>query len=531
MDYLSIALSLTAVLVALYYYSTRKLSFFKDHEIPHLPPTPLFGNLGSMFAMRSTLYDLLKKMYFMNTEAKYIGVYEFQTPVIMIRDLDLIKSITMKNFEHFADHRVLVQKELDPMFSKMLFSMTGEEWKEHRNMLSPAFTSSKIKNMFQLMSRCAVRFSNYISKLPESERETDMKALLSKYTNDVIASCVYGISVDSIKEPKNVFYVYGRIGTMFTTFKKSMFLIINRNLPWIAKLFRLKMLEGYVEKFFAEIALNEIETRQRNGIHRSDMLQMFIDTNNKKESGKGMSAESMAYHAFSFFFGGFDTVVSQTCFVAHLLAENPDCQVRLQQEIDEALEQNDGQLSYDIIQNMKYLDAVINETMRMYPIAVFVDRLCLKDFDLPPTLPGSKPFTIKQGMNIWVPIIPIQIDPKYYENPETFDPDRFLEDGKKIINSGAFMPFGIGPRMCIGNRFALIEMKVLLCHILATCSFKVGSQTTTPLQLQKGSYNLTMQNGFFLKIEPRKNPYYSTEVSEVNGIANGGVNGVAKSVN
>ncbi|OAD56185.1 Cytochrome P450 9e2 [Eufriesea mexicana] len=520
MDYLSIALSLTAVLIALYYYSTRKLSFFKDHGILHIPPAPLFGNMGSMFLKRSSLYDLLQDVYFINTEAKYVGIYEFQTPIIMIRDLDLIKSITTKNFDHFSDHRTFMYKDLDPMLANMLFSMTGEEWKEHRNMLSPAFTSSKIKNMFQLMSHCAVRFSNYVSKLPESERETDMKALLCKYTNDVIAKCVYGVTVDSIKEPKNVFYVYGRIGTMFTSYKKTVIMLINRNMPWLARLFRLKMLEGYVEKFFAELALDEIEARRKYKPHRSDVLQMFIDINDEKESGKGMSAESMAYHSFSFFFGGFDSVVSQLCFVTHLLAVHPDCQAKLQQGIDDALMENNGQLPYDVLRNMKYLDAVINEVMRIYPIAAMLDRLCVKSFELPPALPGGKPFTINPGMNVWVPIVPIQMDPKYYEKPEKFDPERFIEDEKKIVNSGAFMPFGVGPRMCIGNRFALLEMKVLLCHILATCNLKVGSKTTIPTELHKGSFNLTMKNGFFLKIEPRENPYYPTEIKRVaNGDA------------
>ena len=208
----------------------------------------------------------------------------------------------------------------------------------------------------------------------------------------------------------------------------------------------------------------------------------------------------MANHAFSFFFGGFDTIASQTSIIAHLLAENPDVQERLQQEIDETLKNNNGELTYDAMHEMKYLDAVMNETLRLYPIGSFIDRMYVKDFELPPARPGDKPFIVKAGMNVWIPVSAIHQDPKYYENPLKFDP-RFYEN-KTITNSGAFMPFGLGPRMC--NRFTLTKMKVLLCHVLAKCSIKLAPRTITPLQFKKSVFNATGRNGFWLAIEPRK---------------------------
>ena len=199
--------------------------------------------------------------------------------------------------------------------------------------------------------------------------------------------------------------------------------------------------------------------------------------------------------------------------MAHLLAENPDVQERVQQEIDETLETNNGELTYEAMHEIKYLDAVINEILRLYPIALFIDRLCVKDFELPPARPGDKPFTIKAGMNVWVPVIAIHQDSKYYENPLKFDPGRFYENNKTITNSSAYMPFGLGPRMCIGNRFALTEIKVLLCHVLAKCSIKLAPKTITPLQFEKGVFNVTGKNGFWLAIEPRKSSYCFSTVS------------------
>ena len=504
MDYLSVGLSLVAVFVALCYLITSSHDLFKKHGIVHVPPTPLLGNMGSFVKRQITMADLMINAYQLDPKAKYVGFYEFLTPIIVLRDLDLIKVIAMKHVEQFPDHRPMVNRKVDSMLGGSLFMMNSDEWRYHRNILSPTFTSSKIKTMFKLMSECAIRFAEHLSNLPEDKREMEMKGVLTRYTNDVIASCVYNASVDSIKEPNNMFYVYGKIGTSMATFKKSAMVLLHRNVSWLAELLRLNILDSHVAKFFHDQVADQVETRQRTGARRSDFLQLLIDSNKKREAGKELTVKQMANHAFGFFFGGFDSVSAQTCIAAHLLAENPDVQERLQREIDETLESNNGELTYDVLHEMKYLDAVMSEVLRLFPIATFTDRMCVKDFQLPPARPGDKPFTVKAGMNVWIPVIGIHRDPQYYENPLKFDPDRFYENHKTVVSSGAYMPFGLGPRMCIGNRFALTEMKVLLCHVLAKCSVRITPRTIIPFQLEKGVMNTTGKNGFWLAIEPRK---------------------------
>ncbi|KAK9296526.1 hypothetical protein QLX08_009476 [Tetragonisca angustula] len=159
-----------------------------------------------------------------------------------------------------------------------------------------------------------------------------MKSLLTKYTNDVIASCVYNVSIDSVKEPNNVFYVYGRISTSLAMFKRSLTILVHRNAPWLAELLQLKIVDSHIAKFFYDQVAETVEIRQRTGDRRSDIFQLFMDNNKKRKPGKEMTVQDMANHAFRFFF---DIVLTQTCIVAHLLAKNPDVHKRLQQEIDE----------------------------------------------------------------------------------------------------------------------------------------------------------------------------------------------------
>jgi len=255
----------------------------------------------------------------------------------------------------------------------------------------------------------------------------------------------------------------------------------------------------------------------KNDIVRPDMLQLMME-NRGKEGKAELIIDDMVAQAFVFFFGGFDNTSLLMCFAAHEIAVNQDIHEQLQKEIDQVLEETNGQVSYEAINGMEYLDAVIQEALRMYPIAIAMDRLCVKDFELPPALPGLKPFLVKQGEYIWIPVYGLQNDPNYFKNPEKFDPDRFRgEQKKESLNSGAYFPFGLGPRMCIGNRFALLETKVLLFHLLARCDLKTCEKTPIPLKIAKDSFAMKPEGGFWLSIIPRKNTPHTFAANPING--------------
>ncbi|EGI61798.1 Cytochrome P450 9e2, partial [Acromyrmex echinatior] len=193
------------------------------------------------------------------------------------------------------------------------------------------------------------------------------------------------------------------------------------------------------------------------------MLQLMMDIRGK-EGHRELDIDDMTAQAFIFFLGGFETSSTAMCYAAHEIAANPEIQTKLQQEIDNVLEKSNGEVSYEVINRLEYLDAVINEALRLYPPMILLERLCEKTFELPPALPDEKPFIMKKGMLVWIPVLAIHHDEKYYDNPKKFDPERFLNN--KMNNSLNYMPFGLGPRMCIANRFAMLEIKVLFFHLL-----------------------------------------------------------------
>ncbi|EFN61085.1 Cytochrome P450 9e2, partial [Camponotus floridanus] len=496
-----ILLSILASTIAIYYYFFKDLNFFKKHGILYIPPWPIVGNMGPIFLRQLSLPDNIQRVYNLNPDAKYVGFFDSMNPVVMIRDLDLIKSIAVKNFDSFVDHRGFVDEINDPLFGKNLFSLRGEKWGDVRNLLSPAFTSSKMKAMFKLMADCAVNFTEFLSKLPSDKSVMEMKDCFTRYTNDVIATCAFGIGVDSMRNPTNEFYVYGKNATNFTSSRMIKIYLI-RSMPTITKMLGITFIDNHIKYFFENLVRNTIDTRDRQNIVRPDMLQLMMESRGKRGPGKELTIEDMTAQAFLFFLGGFDAVATMMSFALHEIAVHPSVQTKLRDEIDEVLKKTNGELTYEALNGMQYLDAVINETLRMWPVP-FQDRLCVQDFELPPALPGDKPFVVKKGFNVWFPVYNIHRDSNYFENPDEFYPERFLNENKKKLNVNAFLPFGIGPRMCIGNRFALLEIKVMIFYLLARCELKPCEKTSHPLRLKKGSFAMLADGGFWLKIQAR----------------------------
>lgn len=486
-----------------YYYYKKKLNYFEELGIPYVPGWILFGNMhGNSNGIRHVT-AILRDIYNYHPKAKYFGAFDFgPRPVVVLRDIELIKSVAIKNSDKFPDHLPLIDQDMDPLFGANLINMTGDRWREVRNILTPTFTSSKLKAMFHLMVECAVNFVNYIESLPDEERKSvATKELFTKTTNDVIATCAFGISVDSYKHPNNDFYVLGKKATNLEGIQGLKFFVF-RSFPWLVKIFRLRLVTPDVASFFTNIVSTTIQTRDEKGISRPDMIQQMMDARDKETRHCKFDLTMMTAQAFSFFFGGFDTTSTHMCVMAHELAINPDVQKRLQNEIDEVMKATDDHPTYETINGMQYLDAVFNETLRRHSQAPFLDRLCIADFELPPALPGFKPFTLKPGMNIWIPASAIHMDPIYFDEPKRFNPDRYYQK-KVTVNDAYNLGFGIGSRSCIGNRFATMEVKILFVFLLSKFNLMPNEKTCSPLEYSKKSFALTPEGGFSLAIEPR----------------------------
>lgn len=265
------------------------------------------------------------------------------------------------------------------------------------------------------------------------------------------------------------------------------------------KWLKIQFINEKIGSYFKNIVRETVNMRIERNIVRPDLMQIMMEAQDKNHN---FDIVKITSQAFIFFFGGLESTSAQMCVMAHELTINYDVQSRLQKEIDDVIEKTRDKLTYEAINEMQYMDAVFNESLRQHPQAGFLDRLCTKTFELPPALPGAKPFAVQPGMNVWIPAAAIYKDPEYYENPDKFDPDRYYQK-KVTINDATNLGFGIGPRSCIGNRFAIMQTKILFFFLLSRFNLRPNEKIVIPFEYSKKVFTIKPEGGFWLSLEPR----------------------------
>ncbi|KAK9710728.1 Cytochrome P450 [Popillia japonica] len=154
---------------------------------------------------------------------------------------------------------------------------------------------------------------------------------------------------------------------------------------------------------------------------------------------------------------------------------------------------------------MKYMDMIVSETLRKWPAAITTDRMCSKSYTIEAVNPGEHAIHLKPGDVVVVPINGIHRDSKYFPNTDTFDPERFGDENKGNIKPYTYMPFGLGPRNCIGSRFAILETKTIFFYMLSKFNFVAIDKTQIPIKLCRKNLNPVGENGMWIGIEPRTN--------------------------
>ncbi|XP_025830871.1 cytochrome P450 9e2 isoform X2 [Agrilus planipennis] len=438
----------------------------------------------------------------------------------------------VKDFDVFSRHLAMADEKIDPLWSKNLFSIQDvHKWRHLRATLSPTFTANKLRMMFDLMQECAKNFTKHYLEQEDEVFEVDIKDAFRRYATDVIATTAFGITCNSLKDRNNEFYIMGLDASNFDGIRFLKFLLYSIS-PLLTKILRLGIFSKTVSNFFRKIVSDNIRMRKEQNIIRPDMIHLLMEARKgklKKEKSEPVDLEADSFaavdeseiikketdwqmeitdeditaQAMVFFLGGFDTTSSMMSFAIAELAVNPEIQQKLDKEISDVFENTGGKIKYEDINRMKYLDMIISETLRKWTLAILLDRQAVKPYTIYHDN-GKQPLKLNEGDVVWIPTYCIHRDPAYFPDPEKFDPERFSDERKHEIKPFTYLPFGAGPRNCIGSRFALLEAKIALFSILIHFEVVPTKKTILPLKLNEKAVTLQLEGGFIFGLKKKK---------------------------
>ncbi|RZC40554.1 cytochrome P450 monooxygenase, partial [Asbolus verrucosus] len=497
---------LTALITVFFAWTKWCHGYWQRRGLFTPPPTFPFGNSQNLFTQQESTGDFFLRMYdyFRAHNKPHGGLYLMFMSAYMPVDPEIIKNILQNDFNHFVDRGVYFNEESDPL-SAHLFSLEGAKWRSLRIKMTPTFTSGKMKMMFETLVKCSDQLTIEMDKSVNRD-SIDIKDILVRFTTDIIGNCAFGINCNSLKNPDNEFTKYLKL-FFLDNFWENFINFLTFIAPNVMKKFGVKAVKPVLSKFFMRVVKETVDYREKNNIYRKDFMHLLLQLKNRgtladdgaifKEDDKkkevSLTMNELAAQAFVFFLAGFETSSTTMTFCLFELASNEEIQEKLREEINVVLKKHDDKLTYDAIMEMHYMEKVINETLRKYPPLPILNRICTKDYRVPGT-----DFVIEKGTKVIIPNLGLQRDSEYYPDPEKFDPERFSEENRRTRHPFTFIPFGEGPRICIGLRFGMMQTKVGLSVLLKNYKFSISQKTTLPLQLDPTSFIMTTKGGVWL---------------------------------
>jgi len=342
------------------------------------------------------LYNALKKK---KTGLKFGGTTLFRHPMLYVLDLDLVKNILVKDFDHFTNRRGIDFG--DPEFDKMLFNMVNQEWKDLRATMSPTFTTSKIKRMFGVFNESGEKMVNFLNQeIRKNGPEIDLRSVCGKYTMDVIASAAFGVDSQNFENENSPFASNAR--KFQDTFGKTLMLkfMLLLLFPGLAKKFQMSIFNKEALGFLGGVIRESIRRRKENGERRNDFLQLMIEaqgeTNSeiehsedaqdqydkdaqldlKKVNKTKLTDELVIAQCNLFFVAGFDTTESLLMWASYELALHPQIQQKLYDDLRSATSNgNKKELTYEGLNQIEYLDMVVSGEIRTLFVPIQLEKI------------------------------------------------------------------------------------------------------------------------------------------------------------
>ena len=398
--------------------------------------------------------------------------YNFR--VYFVSHPDYIEQVLVTDNRKFIKGRILRKNK--QLFGNGLLTSEGDFWLRQRRLAQPAFHRVRIATYAETMARFASRMANEW----RGGEERDIHAEMMRLTLSIVAKTLFDADVD--REAKRVGHALEAIMNLNSDFRK---LILTPTwLPTPRKI-RATIATAKLNR----IIYRFIDERRTSGVDNGDLLSMLLAA--RDDDGSRMTNRQLRDEAITIFLAGHETTANALSWTWMLLAQNPNVEAKLHEELDRVL--GGRAPTVEDLANLRYTGQVVTESMRLYPPAWGMARVAIDDTEI-----AGYPIAKGCGVSLaqWV----VHRDPRWFDAPTEFRPERWEGDLLKRIPRFAYFPFGGGPRQCIGNNFAVMEASLLLATLAQR--FRI-SLTPGREIIPSASITLRPKTGIWGKIEKR----------------------------
>ncbi|CAL1529344.1 unnamed protein product [Lymnaea stagnalis] len=428
-----------------------------------------------------------------NEEGDTVGL-NMGDMLLLTRDLDILRNVMVKDFNNFVDRSLLIASN-SPL-EKGLFFLNGQDWRRIRHVTTPSFSTGKLKQVSGHLNESAARLARVLEEYAQRDDLVPIKHLMGQFTSEVIARTAFSLNTDCVGKGDDEFTRYAKkIFKIHGVLMNLLMLIMFQNKRlhrFLVKTMKLQLVDSVSEdadQYFVSILESALKERHELASQgkkpHPDLFQNLIvaqEAGSKAEENstdnsagtsgekipRTMTHEELLGQSMLIIFAGFDTTAStlQMCF--YYLAKHPEIQEKVYQEITRTVTSESP--TYEDVAQLRYTEQVLNETLRLCPPAPIMTRRAAEARTY-----GS--VTIPKDAAVIILLDMIMRDPKHYPDPDKFDPERFSEENCAKRDPMAFVPFGYGPRQCIGMRLAYMELKFCLVHVMRKVKFELNERT------------------------------------------------------
>ncbi len=373
--------------------------------------------------------------------------------IVLVNDPALVNEIMTDANDRFPKNDLFVGA-LEGLVGNSMFVTSGATWRRQRRMVDPAFSHMRINKAFDFMQAAVDDYERRLDELSSNGDHFSLDAAMSHLTADVITRTIFSTPLES-GTSREVF-------EDFSAFERRVASIDVRRLlmdkPW-APIPQPVDVQRACQRIRQHLAAMLDKRLATEGL--DDIAGAVIDAKDT-DTGVGFTREEIIDQLGVFFLAGHETTASSLTWAFFLLSQQPGVVTRMREEIDRVV--GDGPVLLEHTKRLLYVRNMFRETLRLYPPITFIPRVALEDT----TIGGRR---VKRGTMIMIAPWSMHRHEKLWKNPDRFDPDRFLPEREGEMTPGAYIPFGLGPRICVGAAFATIETALILARLVRRYDF------------------------------------------------------------